>query len=269
MIQTLRDLKKEQTSITSILDSLKAHKTEVAEKLAQTQFLLASTRQECLKLKSRVVHSPEKLVQLLTEMDLAAKTEKTNISHLEKKSRELQMKLEALATLEQELLRTLQGMETLQSDMRKMDEVLMRVREEKETIERQQIMAKDLAIKETQLNRQMMAAQDKLNRLQKTQQEKREKLHEKLQKLQSEYEVVAQERSAANLKIESSEKMVKDFEVKMSELRRSHDGEVAAMRNECVALKARVLAYTSELKKHLHTPSTANTSMSDPNAMQI
>lgn len=251
MIQTLRDLKKEQTSLSADLDALKAHKQDVSEKLARTQYLLGNVKQECNKLKSRIVHSPEKLLQIISEMNAGITNEKNNVTQLERKSRELQMKLEALAQLEQELLRTLQGMEALQADLKKKEELLSKVREEREDIERQQILAKDLSIKETQMTRQMAAAQDKLARLHRSQQERRDRVATRLKTLQEEYQVVADDRGRASAKIEQSDKLVKDFEMRMNELRRGHESEIAAMRTECVALKARVVSYTTEMKKQL------------------
>lgn len=251
MIQTLRDLKKEQTLLSSELDMFKARKQENFEKLTNTQFLLGNIKQECNKLKSRIVHSPDKLLQIIAEMNASITNEKSNIAQLERRSRELQMKLEALAQLEQELLRTLQGMEILNGDLKKRDELLCKVREERDSIERQQILSKDLSIKETQITRQLNAAQEKASRLQRAQQDRRDKIATLLKTLQEEYQVVAEERSRASAKIEQSDKLVKDFESRMAELRRSHETEVAAMRTECVALKARVMGYTSEMEKHV------------------
>lgn len=251
LVQNLKELKKEQVALSAALEDLKEKKGNASQKLAQTQFLLGNVKQECAKLKSRIVHSPEKLLQIIAEMNASIASEKANISQLERKSRELQMKLESLAQLEQELLRTLQGMECLQSDLHKRDELIRKVSEERDAIERQHIASKDLSIKETQMSRQLLSAQEKLSRLQKHQQERREKASARLKTLQEEYQVVAEERSKASLRIEQSEKVIKDFESRMNELRRSHESEVAAMRSECVALKARVILYANEVKKNL------------------
>lgn len=251
MLQTLRDLKKDQTAISSALDSLKSSKQDSTERLAQIQFLLGNIRQECNKLKSRVVHSPEKLLQIIAEMNSSISSEKQNLAAIEKKSRDLQMKLEALASLEQDLLRTLQGLESLGADLKKKDELLGSVQAERDSIERHQIQSKDLAIKETQLSRQIQSAHEKLVKLQGIQLERRAKLAKRLEELQRDYRAVSEERSNAMLKIEQSEKIVKDFETKMSDIKRAHEAEIVAMRGECVALKAKVFAYTNELKKAL------------------
>ena len=64
LIQELRELKREQTGLSSEIDGLKAKRGELADRLAQTQLLLSNVRQEANKLKSRIVHSPEKLLQV-------------------------------------------------------------------------------------------------------------------------------------------------------------------------------------------------------------
>lgn len=259
MLQMLRDLKRDQTALSSSLDSLKSLKQESTEKLAQIQFLLGNIKQECNKLKSRVVHSPEKLLQIIAEMNASISAEKQNLAAIEKKSRDLQMKLEALASLEQDLLRTLQGLESLGADLKKKDDLLASVQTERDSIERHQIQSKDLAIKETQLSRQIQGAHEKLVKLQGIQLERRAKLAKRLEELQRDYRAVSEERAGAMLKVEQSEKIVKEFETKMNDVRRAHETEIVAMRGECVALKARVFAYTHELKKTLRLASTPTT----------
>lgn len=251
MLQNLRELKKEQMALSSALEGLKAQKQEASERMAQVQFLLGNTKQECNKLKSRIVHSPEKLLQIIAEMNASITHEKSNLGALEKKSRDLQMKLDSLAELELEIVRTIQGMESLQADLRKKSELINKVREERESIERQQILAKDLAIKEGQMARQLASAQDKLNRLQQNQEERRGKIKVQLKALQDEYQAVADDRNQCLSKIEQSDRLVKDFEMKMSDLRRGHEAEMAGMRSECVALRAKVGSYIEEMKKQI------------------
>lgn len=65
LIQELRDFKKEQTGLSNDLEQLKSRRNELSEKLAHSQFLLSNIKQECNKLKSRIVHSPEKLLQVM------------------------------------------------------------------------------------------------------------------------------------------------------------------------------------------------------------
>ncbi len=251
LIQKLRDLKKEQTALSARLDEAKEAKAEISSKSNQTQFLLASIKQECNKLKSRIVHSPEKLLQIIEEMATNIAAEKAALTALERKSRDLQMKVEALAHLEGELERTLKGMELLNGDFKKRDELTLKVRQEREAIERQQILVKDLTIKEAQLARQITSASDKLARLQEGQNEHRQLMSTRLQALHDEYQGVADERSRIAVRIDANEKTIKDFEGRIADLARSHEAEVSAMRTDCVSLKGRVMAYTAEIKKHL------------------
>lgn len=249
MIQALRDLKKEQNLLTGSLEELKNQKIELAKRLSETQVRLSNSRQDCIKLKSRIIHSPEKLSQIISEMQTSIQTEKLAIHQVDRKSRELQSKLESLSHLEQDLLRSLQGMESLSADIRKRDDIIQKVADEREIIDQKQILVKDLSIKETQLKRQMTSTSEKLSRLQKSQIERRERTQERLQSLNLEYKSVSEERVAALAKIEQSERMVKDLELKINDLGRNHEAEISAIRSDCVNLKAKVISYITDIRK--------------------
>lgn len=65
LIHDLRELKREQTNLSAEIEQMKQRRQEQSEKLAQAQFLHDNLRQECNKLKSRIVHSPERLLQVI------------------------------------------------------------------------------------------------------------------------------------------------------------------------------------------------------------
>lgn len=184
-------------------------------------------------------------------MNLSIGAEKTNLAQLEKKSRELQLKMEALAAVEADVSRACQQLELNDAALRKRAEVLARTQAEQEAIDAQQTAMNDLTIREQQLLRQLAAAQDKLARLQAQQEQRRQQVGQRLQVLQDEYAAVAEERSRVTGKVEQSDKVIKDFELKMTELRRTHDAEMVSLRTDCLALKAQVMAYSGEVKKVL------------------
>ena len=117
-------------------------------------------------------------------MNASIASEKANLNQLEKKSRELQVKMEALATVEADIVKALQQLELAEQALKKKNEVLFRIQEEQASIEAQQTSINDLNIREQQLNRQLSAAQDKLTRLQSQQERKRQQIGQRLKVLQ-------------------------------------------------------------------------------------
>lgn len=251
LIQELRDFKREQTGLSGDLDQLKTRRTELSEKLAHSQFLLGNIKQECHKLKSRIVHSPEKLLQIIAEMNGSIAAEKHNLTQLERKSRELQVKMDALLSIEQDVGRALAQLELNEAALRKKAEVASRTFHEQELIGAQTTTLNDLAIREQQLLRQLAGAQDKLGRLQTQQEARRQQVGERLRALQAEYGGVAEERARVTAKSEQAERVVKDFEARMGDLKRTHETEMVNLRADCLLLKSQVLAYSGEVKKAL------------------
>lgn len=173
------------------------------------------------------------------------------MAQLERKSRELQMKMDALLAIEQDVAKACQQLELNEAALKKKAEVTSRIGAEQEAIGAQQTAYNDLAIREQQLLRQLAAAQDKLSRLQTQQEQRRQQIGQRLTVLQAEYSQVAEERSRTMAKVEQSEKVVKDFEFKMTDLRRTHEAEMVNLRSDCLTLKTQVLQYSGEVKKSL------------------
>jgi predicted nucleic acid-binding Zn-ribbon protein len=184
-------------------------------------------------------------------MNNSISAEKTNLSQLEKKSRELQMKMEALLNVEADVAKACQQLELNEAALKKKSEVLSNIQTEQESIDAQQTTMNDLTIREQQLLRQLAAAQDKLSRLQTQQEQRRQQIGQRLKTLQEEYTIVAEERARVMAKVEQSDKVIKDFEFKMADLRRTHEAEMVNLRADCLSLKSQVLVYSNEVKKSL------------------
>ena len=195
------------------------------------------------------MHSPEKLLQIIAEMNATIANEKTSQAVLERKSRDLHLKLEALTTIETELGRIMQQMEALAIDQAKRHEVEHQVEITRDAISQSEIRAKDLQVQAAQQSRQMHAAQEKQARLTAAQTERRERLAIRLQELQAEWNSISEERNLIIARIEQSERTCKEYEVKMAEMKRTHESELQLTRNDYVALKAKVLSYNADLRK--------------------
>jgi len=110
---------------------------------------LSQLKEETARLQTRIVDNPEKLKQRIAEMGANLQNEKTNIVALEKKMRDLQAKLDMLDTIEQDLLPCISSLKECEDEMRRRDEGLKKVQEDKERIDRKNTILRDLTMKET------------------------------------------------------------------------------------------------------------------------
>ena len=66
LAQQLKDLKSKGDAVNDKLAKLKQEKSEQQELLQQQTFALSHCKQDCIRLRSRIVHNPEQLKQVIT-----------------------------------------------------------------------------------------------------------------------------------------------------------------------------------------------------------
>lgn len=172
-------------------------------------------KQECNKLKSRIIHSPEKLMQIISEMNASIQSERSNLAQLEKKSRELQMKLDALTQIESDTARSLNLLEQNDEIVKKHDSLIIQLQDDKETINKKNVYIKDLELKEQQCRRQSTVSQEKLSKLMQQQALRREQVQKQMTELSQEYNAASDERARHLKKMEQTEQAIKDTELKV------------------------------------------------------
>lgn len=67
----------------------------------------------------------------------------------------------------------------------------------------------------------------------------------------NEYNAIAKERAAIQGKLDTNEKMIKDMEFKISELKRQHDSEIFAVQADYMSLKTQVSSYLMDMKNSI------------------
>lgn len=176
-------------------------------------------------------------------------SEKTSLQALEKKSRELQSKIDAFCGLERDIVKGIQQMEGNEELIDKTRKLRHELDLKVEYIKKQLDLQNEFQDKLVFLEKQLLITQEKLDALEKTQAEKRERAQSQLNSLSENYSKLIKEKNDLSLKIEQSGKDVKELEQKTNDLKREHDLEMSNLKSDCLRLKSQVCMYTSELKK--------------------
>ncbi len=150
-------------------------------------------------------------------MNTSIQTERTNLSALERKSRELQMKLDALTQIEQDLSRALNLLEQNDEIVKKRDSLTIQLQDDKEAINKKNVYLKDLELKEQQCKRQWTVSQEKHAKLLQQQEQRRGQIEAQLATLRQDYTTLSEERARLLNKMDQTEKMIKDMESKVRE----------------------------------------------------
>lgn len=148
-------------------------------------------------------------------MNASIQTERANLSALEKKSRELQMKLDALTQIEQDLTRALNLLEQNDEIVKKRDSLTIQLQDDKEAINKKNVYSKDLELKEQQCKRQLAVSQEKHAKLLQQQEQRRGQIESQLAALRQDYATLSEERARLINKMDQTEKMIKDMETKV------------------------------------------------------
>ncbi|KAG5519301.1 hypothetical protein PMAC_001926 [Pneumocystis sp. 'macacae'] len=253
----LRELKKVQTTLTNEIDVLKREKAEIAERLTNNQFITVNTKQECMKLRSRIVHSPEKLKQLISDMGTSLASEKSSIASLERKSRELQNKIDVIGIVEQDILNCIKLMEECEIEIARVEEASRKVAKHQEMVDQKELEVREVEIKDQQLNRQLANAEDKLARIQRSAEAKRETAQKKMAEIRKEYNIITVERAERAHEMDRKRAMIESTEKKISELRSHIESEVNSVQSEYSKLKNHIELYIDEMSRCMEIAATS------------
>lgn len=154
-------------------------------------------------------------MQIISEMNASIQSERGNLSQLEKKSRELQMKLDALTQIEADTTRALNLLEQNDEIVKKRDSLMIQLQDDKETINKKNVYIKDLELKEQQCRRQSTVSQEKYAKLLQQQDQRRSQIETQLTTLRQDYSTLSEERSRLVNKMDQTDKMIKDMESKV------------------------------------------------------
>ncbi|KAI9341878.1 Nuf2 family-domain-containing protein [Obelidium mucronatum] len=245
----LRELKRIQTAMTSDIENLKKHKNDSIEKMNNTQFLLANCKQDCVRLRSRIVPNPEKLQQALVDMNNSIAGEKQSLSAREKQYRELLGKMEAMGTVQQDLAMCTKLMEECEFEMKKASTAANKLGLEQENRERKKQELHEVNVKEQQMKRQLANISEKLNRHAKQQESRKQSTDAKMRELSAEYETSVKERDLNQAKIEVNQNRVSELDEKIAAIKKKIEVEANSFQECYTKLKTRGELYCAELAK--------------------
>ena len=95
-------------------------------------------------------------------------SEKSSVSSLSVKQRDLQTRIDAMSVLEGDIQSCIKLMEECESELTRVEEQSRKVARHKEQLEGKQLEMKEVDVKEQQLLRQLANAEDKLARVKRT-----------------------------------------------------------------------------------------------------
>ena len=142
-------------------------------------------------------------------------SEKSSVSSLSAKQRDLQSRIDAMSVLEGDIHSCVKLMEECEAELTRVDEQARKLGRHREQLEGKQLEMKEIDVREQQLLRQLANAEDKLGRVKRTAVSKRETAQKKMQTIREEYNVMAQERALRLQEMDKRKAMIEQTEKKV------------------------------------------------------
>lgn len=240
-------LRKRQAVVAEEIERAKQQKADLTEKITSNQFLVDNLKADCVRLKSRIVSNPEKLKQVLKEMSASLREDKATVAASERKSRELQGKIDTLAGLQGDVQACVGLANEALAAKHAYNTAQGKLDSEKEALARKEGELSELALTEQQISRQLASAKEKLSRLEKHLVTKNSTLETSMQELKTRHAAAVQERAGAQNVAETNEAGCAELEQKLSQLDVEHAQEVKKLNGEYEQLNYALEEYQATL----------------------
>ncbi|KAK3239512.1 hypothetical protein CYMTET_50565 [Cymbomonas tetramitiformis] len=158
-------LNKEHTGLTTELESLKATDNELSDKVAKEKSHVDSAHQEAQRLRGQIVQSPDRLQRALTDLSNTVEKDKSAVGDAEKKSRELQTRLDTLSKVERDVQKCVNMMMEADVEMAKHKEISRSIKSAKSKIQANGEEIWRLDTEKQHLKRQEQITLDRMQRL--------------------------------------------------------------------------------------------------------
>lgn len=248
MASNISALNKQQALLQGEIHQLKERVNEVTDKAQNLKQQLAVTKQEGAQLRSEIVESPELLQRALEDLREKEKNERNSISEAERRSRDLQSKLECHAKVEREVQKCVTMMQEAEAELLKLKVMNKQVKEAKAKISANEEEVQLLAAAQQHYIRQAQAAEDKLQRFESQKASRRAEVLATLEEARSRQTAQQQEQEATMVKISDKEQQIRDIHEKMEEMRATHAHKLSTMVNQYRDLHLQVRSYHAALR---------------------
>lgn len=244
----LKELKAKGDLLNHEMTKLKQGKADVLDLIKNDRLALDQVKQECTRLRGRIVRNPEQLKTTIVEMSENLAMLKRSVSDMERHARELQVKSENLNVVDQDLMLGLTHLNDCEEAFRRMESSEQKLNAETDHMDRQKAELRSLALKEQQLARKVQSAEEKLRRFEKQTTLKREQQDTALNKIRTDYESVGLERSHLQDQLDRYEGDMAETKQKIHKLKQQHEQETHEIQSELEKLKEHVLTYVNDMR---------------------
>ena len=157
-------LNKQQMVLNNDIKELKAESNEYNDKIANDRFLIHGAKQECGKLKTQIVQSPEKIKKQLADKTTELESERGQKAEKESQLKSVRQRLDGVQKLDKDMKKNLAVMDELEAQAEKVKSSKLARDEIRANIESSEEELRALSNQEGTVRRQLAATKEKTAR---------------------------------------------------------------------------------------------------------
>lgn len=240
-----------EKQVTESFQALKGERNDLIAHVEKNELLRQDAARDKQRIKSRIVHSPEKFQQNLAEMQRSLQDEKSLLSEKSIKLRDLTAKCDVLTILEQDILSCLKMMKECEQEVMRVDALSKEVNTLRDVMEQKQLEVRDFSVRENQLQRQLGNAKEKIARATQQLESNRNAARTRMVQMAETRRELQEDRLKAGNEIDKKRSIIEGMRVKMLELQTETTNDITAVQAEFEKLKRHVDTYIGEVDRSM------------------
>jgi len=211
----LRAMKKQQEKVSNEHQYEKTDRLSLKSALTDRQYLVVKGKQECDKIRPYIVDSPERLQQIIVDMNATLWSEKNLSDTLERRIRALQTSMESFTILEADVTSCIKIMEECEGELVKVEEMARKVSKHEEILKSRENENKGVERQEALLTRQLVHLRERIDRVRAQAEGKREQAQRRMEELKGVYDELSRERGEKSKEMERKKMRIEQIEKKV------------------------------------------------------
>ncbi|RVX70757.1 putative kinetochore protein nuf2 [Exophiala mesophila] len=247
----LLELRKGQERVSEQLERAKADKARAQAVLEDKTERLVRTRQESEKLRPYVLQSPAALQDALSELSENLVREKSQIDHLERRSRALQTSGDSFSVVQNDVQSCVKVLEDIAVELQKEEEEDARAAKNRDALAERGNNVREVEQNEKLLQRQLKKWEERIEELRRKQKDRDDANKARMDELREMQKQLREERAEKGREMERRKVRIEQTEKKMADLKDNIENEVHTAHEEYLKLESHIKLYITEMEQSI------------------
>ncbi|KFH45189.1 kinetochore protein-like protein [Hapsidospora chrysogenum ATCC 11550] len=247
----LLELRWNQEKVAARLEEAKQKRNDLTAALEQRTQEKLTLKQESSKLRPYMLQSPSALQDNLAELREILNSDKAHIEALDRRARALQTSTDSFAVVSADVASCIKILDEIAVELSKEEEELARNAKQRDALSERGNNAREVERTEGLLKRQLAKWTERTERLREQSEMKAQEAKEKMHELRALHKRLTEEHAEKSQEMEVRRVRIEQTEKKMRDLKENIENEVHSAYEEYRKMEAHVKLYISEMEQNI------------------